>query len=137
MEAVALAYRLEMELPVSPSTLTAALEGLVATNAVMMCRCAELGGHWPPLYEAGIRYVADPPGGRSQKWPNAAQVLLAGQADCKGLAAWRAAELRMEGEPAQAYAYESGPQRYHAVVRRGDGSTEDPSAILGMGRLTR
>ena len=128
-------YRLEIELPASPETLTAALEGLTATNAVMMRRAQELGGQWPPLYESGIRYVAEPSFGNLQKWPNAAQVLLAGQADCKGLAAWRAAELRLAGEPAIAYAYESGPQRYHAVVRRADGTTEDPSRLLGMGSL--
>ncbi len=126
-------YRLEMELPVSPATLTAALEGLTATNTVMMQRTKEMGGAWPALYEAGIRYQEEPQQGNLQRWPNAAQVLVRGHADCKGLAAWRAAELRMEGEPAIAYAYESGPERYHAVVRRGDGTTEDPSRVLGMG----
>lgn len=131
-----MAYRLEIELPASPATLTAALEGLTATNAVMMRRAQEMGGRWPPLYEAGVVYREGGRIGNLQRWPNAAEILLAGHADCKGLAAWRAAELRMQGEPAVAYAFESGPNRYHAVVRRGDGSTEDPSRILGMGALT-
>lgn len=130
-------YRLEMELPVSPATLTAALEGLTATNAVMMQRARELGGEFPSLYDAGVVYKEEPNevlGGRViQRWPNAVQVLERGTADCKGLAAYLAAQLRLEGEPAYAYAYETGPEQYHAVVRRADGTTEDPSRILGMG----
>ena len=61
-------------------------------------------------------------------------MLASGWGDCEDLAAWRAAELRKSGEDPRAHVavYQSGPRRYHAIVGRGDGTTEDPSRKLGM-----
>ncbi len=64
------------------------------------------------------------------------------EGDCKVLACWRAAELQIAGERAIAF---PRVRRYfdddigqwrnlaHILVRRGDGTIEDPSRDLGMG----
>ena len=63
-------------------------------------------------------------------------VLERGWADCDDLAPWLCAELRMSGEKAgirvQWRRLPSGSRLYHIVVRRGDGTVEDPSFMLGM-----
>lgn len=57
-------------------------------------------------------------------------------ADCEDLASLAAAEYRYTGiDPgAEVYVYKTGPHLSHVVVRRGDGSLEDPSLAAGMGR---
>src|SRR5262245_56214121 len=92
----------------------------------------QLGGpSIPPLYSSGVRYKNEP----RDVWKHAADVLHDGNGDCEDLAAYRAAELRVSGEDpgASVCTYQSGPKRYHAVVKRGDGTLEDPSRVLGMG----
>lgn len=75
---------------------------------------------------------------RVEEWQNVAELYGAGKGDCEDLAGARAAELRVRrGEPARAIAYRSGPRKFHAVVRRADGTIEDPSRILGMGKGRR
>lgn len=89
-----------------------------------------------PLYRSGLRYSAQPLG--VERWMTVPECLRAQyRLDCKCLAAWRAAELRLEGETAaQAFAGEVHLSDelllYHIVVRRADGRTEDPSRLLGM-----
>jgi hypothetical protein len=65
------------------------------------------------------------------------------EADCKVLAPWRTAELQIAGERAIAFArirriYDEEKKRWknlaHILVQRGDGTIEDPSRLLGMGR---
>ena len=57
--------------------------------------------------------------------------------DCDNLGAWRAAELRELGIRAQPYITwrrrPDGGMTYHVIVRWPDGSSEDPSLLLGMG----
>jgi len=91
----------------------------------------------PPLYGSGVRYAPEPQG--REDWDPADVVHDRGWGDCEDLAAWRAAELRMAGEDARADCYPSrvradGSRVWHAVVVREDGTVEDPSLILGMGR---
>lgn len=97
----------------------------------------------PLLYQSGVRYRRAPLG--EECWLPIPWVLASyfsgGTADCKSLATWRAAELRMWGEPARCFTTVSRRKGanlelvlYHVLVRRADGSDEDPSAILGMGR---
>jgi hypothetical protein len=91
----------------------------------------------PLLYESGVRYR--PEDGR-EEWDAIPWVLENWRtkrqgSDCEDLAAWRAAELRVRGENASCtwVAYrEPGKLVYHIRVRRGDGSLEDPSVLLGM-----
>lgn len=98
----------------------------------------------PRLYSSGVRYVAN--GARTELWRTVPEVLVlsrsTGGTDCQDLAAWRAAELVVRGQDPAARAVSrlyvldepSGDSTmlFHAVVRRGDGSVEDPSAALGM-----
>ena len=99
----------------------------------------------PWLYDAPIRYIRDPVG--IEYWQGIPKIIAHGGADCKSLAAWRVAELRCRAredgtlpmglarfrlEPHQT---DPGTIIYHVDVVRGDDTTEDPSAILGMGAV--
>jgi hypothetical protein len=101
-----------------------ALAGLTAMNMVLLA-----GGSIPPLYKAGVRYRRE----RPDRWDTADTVRARGYGDCEDLAAWRAAELRNAGEDAHADVYQVAPRKWHAIVRRADGTIEDPSRRLGMG----
>lgn len=104
-----------------------ALEALVYRDQRQLAR-----GHFPPLYQAGVRYRREP---GANHWQTAREVLAARSGDCEDLAAWRVAELRESGEDRKAYCmirHGGRPGLWHILVRRGDGSTEDPSKILGM-----
>ena len=91
----------------------------------------------PRLYESGVRYQRESPthGGHHEErfltWP---WILYCGLGDCDDLAAARVSELHVTGEDPHAWAeaVEVAKDQYHAVVIRGDGRREDPSAILGM-----
>lgn len=110
--------------PVSPQRINALLEGLVRFAGVDLANNPTV----PPLYQAGVRYKRE----RPDQWSPPTDVWRRGRGDCEDLAAWRAAELRARGEHARAVAYRSGPRMWHVVVRRADGSIEDPSKKLGM-----
>jgi hypothetical protein len=110
------------------ASLQLALAGMTAMNQALMAR-----GRVPPLYSSGVRYRRE----RPDRWQTLDIVLAKGAGDCEDLAAWRAAELRQGGENAYATVRRVGPRNWHAFVVRGDGSTEDPSARLGMRRPRR
>lgn len=88
----------------------------------------------PPLYASGVRYVEDGPG--TERWSAIPHVLRKRSADCKSLAAWRAAELLRMGERGTkaTFTCKETPQGrlYHVLVYRQDGRVEDPSRTLGM-----
>ncbi len=96
----------------------------------------------PLLYESGIAYAKEPvqtagadandTAEREERFATIPEVLAQGWGDCDDLAPWRAAELTLQGCPSRAMIYEVAPKRWHVVVVRGDGVTEDPSAVLGM-----
>jgi hypothetical protein len=91
----------------------------------------------PSLYNAGVRYQREPVCRTNgvehicEEWLTAHEVAARGWGDCDDLGPWRAAELRLLGEPAQAVPRPSAAG-WHIVVRRADGSIDDPSARLGM-----
>lgn len=92
----------------------------------------------PPLYTSGVRYqrercLATGIPETCERFLTAEQVLRERLADCDDLSAYRCAELIHTGEDpsARARVYRTGGG-YHAIVVRGDGRIEDPSAILGM-----
>jgi hypothetical protein len=111
--------------PTGEDAYDAALEGLTEVNQVLLSK-----KDFPRVYDSGVRYEARP----YHKWIDVADMVGQGWADCEGLAAWRAAELRQTGEDPDAHlvTYRTGPHKFHAVVMRGDGGIEDPSARLGM-----
>lgn len=118
--------RVRLTLPADGGVLSAALEGLVAANAVILARA----GTVRRLYASGVRYQRER---GTEDWRTIPQVLRAGRGDCEDLAAWRAAELRVyDAEPARAIVRRSGPKTLHAVVVRADGRIEDPARRLGM-----
>jgi len=118
--------------PARAAAFEAALEGLTRVNERLLAEPGVDGAPpLPRLYESGVRYKTEP----RDVWRHAADVAREGWGDCEDLSAWRAAELRVSGEDPDATVttYQSGPNRYHAVVRRGDSTIEDPSRVLGMG----
>lgn len=92
------------------------------------------------LYESGVFYRREMPG--REEWFGIPAVIEQGWADCEDLAAWRVAEL-LEGK--SGYDPDAKPwfrvrkigdsYRGHVIVKRGDGSFEDPSIVLGMGSM--
>lgn len=86
----------------------------------------------PRLYRSGVKYKRAP---MEARWRTPRQVLAIGYGHCPDLAAWRVAELRESGEdPEATVSIRYGGRRglWHLVVRRGDETLEDPSAVLGM-----
>lgn len=117
---------------VDAPVLDAALESVTRLNEAMLQR-GEIPTFERGLRTHGIRWRPEPPGG--EHFDNAKLVLRRGWGDCDDLAPYHAASLRHSGEDpgARAIVYRSGPKRWHAVVRRGDGSIDDPSKRAGMG----
>lgn len=85
----------------------------------------------PPLYTSGVRYVRER---GTEHWQTPMELLTSGTGDCEDLSAYRVGELRASGvDPDASVVIErTGPRTLHAIVRRGDGSLEDPSQALGM-----
>lgn len=114
------------------AALDAALESVTRTVSSLV-----RNGHAPPaageIKRGRVRWHPEPPGDEHFDLP--ATILARGHGDCDDLAPWHAGSLRAAGiDPgARAIVKKSGPQRWHAVVRRSDGSIEDPSLHAGMG----
>ena len=108
------------------TALEALLTGLVNLNVAIMRRY-----RLPKLYKSGVRYKTD-----GACWRNAIAVLENKKADCKSLAAYRAAELLLRGHNARVIVHRSGPHTLHARVWV-DGRIEDPSVRLGMKKRKR
>lgn len=117
-----------MRVPATIGAIESVAEGLTALNYRMMHIASVGGGGFPALYDSGIVYRREPIG--KEEWQSAANLLRTGEGDCEDLAAYRAAELRFEGEPATVAIVRTRRGSFHAVVRRGDGRIEDPSRIL-------
>lgn len=78
-----------------------------------------------------MRYTREDP---AERWQLPSETAARGGGDCEDLASWRCAELRLRGESCRVVVKRTGPRVLHALVERGDGSIEDPSRRLGMGR---
>lgn len=88
----------------------------------------------PELYRSGVRYEREPVG-KVEEFAAVPVVLGRGWGDCDDLACWRVAELRAHGEDAKVrliWRKRADGRLYHVLVRRADGTIEDPSLILGM-----
>lgn len=109
-----------------------ALEAVTIANAGMMR--AGLAPKITPLIKAGrVKWRPEPPG--DEHFDLASTVVGRGWGDCDDLAPAYAGQLRATGRDPEARAFvrRSGPTRWHALVRRGDGTVEDPSRAAGMG----
>lgn len=107
----------------------------------------------PPLYRAGVRYMNEPDSwiarlaplydGKEihiEEFASISEIIKRGFGDCDDLAPWRVSELQNCGENAKIRIQWKRPtptarKLFHIVVRRGNGTIEDPSLKLGMGRL--
>jgi hypothetical protein len=114
---------------VGRADLLVALDMATRAAAADLRAAARAGRRLPAIYESGVRYIRRDAG---ERWQTPTETMRRGGGDCEDLATWRAAELRLHGEPARVIVYRSAPGVLHAVVRRGDGSIEDPSRRLGM-----
>lgn len=94
----------------------------------------------PLLYRSGAFYREQP-----ELWlaiPHALVAVWTGRGlDCKSLAAWRCAEVRVRGGDWRARCivtehHAPDGKVYHVRVVRGDGRVEDPSAVLGMNTVS-
>lgn len=118
------------EAHVGPEVLNAALEATTRLNESLI----EQGE--VPLFEQalahGVTWKPEPPG--DEHFDHAKVVLGRKWGDCDDLAPYHAASLRATGEDphARAIVKRSGPKRWHAIVRRGNGAIDDPSAAAGM-----
>jgi hypothetical protein len=118
----------QLRVPADIGAIEAAVEGLTALNYALMHTARVGGGGFPSLYRSGVVYRREQPG--REEWQTAIDLLRGLAGDCEDLAAYRAAELRCEGEPATVAIKRTKRGSYHAVVRRADGTYEDPSRIL-------
>jgi hypothetical protein len=112
----------------SRAALLRAFEALAGINTTYL-----LTYKAPPLYQSGVVYVPEPPG--REHWQDVPTTLERGKGDCEDLASWRIAELRVKGEraiPWVTWRRVGDGLRFHALVKRADGTIEDPSARLGM-----
>ena len=97
---------------------------------------ADMRAGAPDPYVSGVVFKREaPPSQGVEWWKRPARTLSCGGGDCDDLAPWRAASLRVSGEDPDALPVlmPVRPGLVHVLVRRGDGSLEDPSRVLGMG----
>jgi hypothetical protein len=126
------AFSGEASRPLSEARLSVLLDALFNINRIW------LRAHptTPALYRAGVVYRAEPIG--QENWRDIPSVLRDRYGDCEDLACWRAAEIvereKIAARPAFRWRRKPGYAVYHIFVRLPDGTTEDPSRRLGMGR---
>lgn len=124
------------------TVIKAILDAQVRNNLAYL----SLNPQTPWLYASGVRYANEPEGQKfnglpAEEFALIPVVLARKKGDCDDLAPWRCAELIRSGEPAKIRIQwrarrnpdgSRGRKYFHIVVRRADGSIEDPSALLGM-----
>lgn len=125
----------------SQESLQFALDAMLGFNELWLRRH---GG--PRLYDAGVVYATEPAHGRSvagneERIASIPEVLSLGWGDCDDLACYLAAERRVyDGIGARPKVVlegigPDGSHHWHVVVVHPDGSLEDPSVMLGMGKV--
>lgn len=108
----------------------ATLAGLVMVNRAELRR----NPRFPLLFSSGVRFRRERRG--VETFVDARTCLAKRHGDCAHLVAWRVAELiERDHEPAKLriiWPLRRHPKLFHVVTRRGDGSVEDTSKLLGM-----
>jgi hypothetical protein len=111
------------------------LNGLAFASLETLREAIERGQPLPDLYASGVRYKREAPGKEEWQLPSTTYARMAG--DCEDLAAWACAQRWLAGDTqARMFLKRVNPQLRHIQVLRGDGTIEDPSRALGMGRRT-
>jgi len=116
----------------SDAELVCHLLGLSLSGYECLREASLRGRPYPLLYQSGVKYTREPPG--SEVWQIPRGSYASRQADCEDLAGgWRTPELWLLGETlARPVVKRVSSSLRHILVRRADGSIEDPSLILGM-----
>ncbi len=135
----------EMWVPATRESLEAVVEGLARQNVYQLEALARRGIVLPKLYASTIVYREEPPG--KEHWRSLARLYrlepsyptgkLERWGDCEDLAALVVAEHRFyDHSPSRVQVYQTKTSGLlHAIVRRADGSLEDPTRVLkGLGR---
>lgn len=120
------------EAHVSEGVLNAALESVTRLNESMLRE--DSIPSFERALKQGIKWQPEPPG--DEHFDHGGTVYKRRWGDCDDLAPYHAASLRHSGEDpnASAIVTRTGPKMWHAVVKRGDGSIDDPSKRAGMGQ---
>lgn len=110
----------------------AMLNGLAAINLEYLSAYPQT----PLLYQSGVRY-RDDSYTKFDEWCDIPTTLARGWGDCDDLVPWRIAELWRDGVRnatgmAIAQKLSNGSILFHALIKFGNGQTEDPSRLLGM-----
>jgi hypothetical protein len=88
----------------------------------------------PSLYQSHVVYRNQTWG--DDQWWDIPTLMSMGKGACEDFVAWRVAELTLAGEAAKVDVItqqdRAGRVVYHVVVKRENGTIEDPSALLGM-----
>jgi hypothetical protein len=94
----------------------------------------------PADVQGALKTLSDLTGG-GEHFREIPRIIEHGGGDCDNVASWRAAELRELGVNAKPYITwrqrPDGGMTYHVICRLPDGSSEDPSLLLGMGGEAR
>lgn len=116
----------------SDAELLGFLNGLAMASLANLREADAAGRPVPPLYRAGVRYQRERPGKEDWQLPTTTLRLRSG--DCEDLAGWLcAAYWQTDEDPrARMFLKRVNPRLRHIQVMRGDGTIEDPSAMLGM-----
>ena len=119
------------EAHVTKPVLDAALESVTRLNEQLLERGDTPTGH--QLIEQGAQWRPEPPG--QEHFDNGAILAQRGWGDCDDWAPLHAASLRKTKEDpgAKAEVVRSGPNMWHAIVKRSNGKIDDPSKAAGMG----
>lgn len=119
----------------------------IMLDALFACNIAYLRANpdTPSIYakdavtkKPRMRYQQEPMG--QEDWKDIPTCLRDGEGDCEDLACWLAAEkVVKEGIAARPFfthkVMSNGASLYHIKVKYPDGTEEDPSKKLGMGKL--
>jgi len=143
------------ELDAAQSALLWLLEALVRVDVLYLKTHPQTPSLYDPNIDLpGVKNLQYLPEVSTEEWLDVGNVLAEGGGDCEDLAAWRAAEYRLQGIDAKPFirwrTMPDGSYRYHALVKlpagaravwaswyrdpSGDTRVEDPSANLGMYR---
>jgi len=117
-------------------------EAAVLSNRALIHEAKMRGSPLPRLFSGVVIYENEPEN-QVDELVDIPTLIKRGHGDCLHLSAWRVAELREDGEARARIVVSrqrkflkpgaSAPARiFHVLVRRGNGTKEDPSKILGM-----
>ena len=118
--------RVVADIPTDPASLERALEGWIDVSRKQWREHPD----WLTLYKTDVVYRREPAG--RERWQTSTETRNRGEGDCEDLVIDRVAELRERHGEARArpHIYRSRSSTFHTVVRRSDGTLEDPSRIL-------